>query len=348
MIQPSPSIEYLQHPNMYIYREVPSGKRLVIVAESDEGPLYEPVLVYHKDMAASFFGGGDLVRLYEDVVVFQEGLHVYLVRMEREDYDQAFAVLESFPFDLVYVNEMYFRKDRELVNRFLDLCLIKEQKGSLIHGILTLKEKGYEQISTLFQEINELAQDLTGDIKEMGKYLSLVVDQMEFHDAGAIYAGILTALDPEVSPINKTIPAVSLSYEFSKQEILSLREAGVVCFKNTFKKGITCTSSSCAVRTEGSVHKYISNFRIAQYLINRVSMEIQQFIGQPSPVFQAMNVEDIVDAICISYVQKGRIRDYGYSVRVNELMGYIDLSIEIIPIFSIYSMTTHSRVRVFK
>ncbi len=348
MTQPSPSIEYLQHPNMYIHREVPGGKRLVILAQSDEGPLYEPVLVYHKDMATSFFGGGDLVRLYEDSSAFQKGLHVYLMRMEDSDYDQAFSVLESFPFDLIFIDEMRFGQNESLMNRFFHLCHVKEEKGSLIHGITTLKEKSYEEISSLFQKIDELTQDFANETREMGKYLSLVVNQMEFHDAGAVYAGMLTVLEPEVSPINKTIPGVSLTYEFSKQEIFSLRSAGVVCFKSTFKRGITCTSSSCAVSTEGSVHKHISNFRIAQYLINEISLGVQQFIGQPSPMFQAMNTEDVVDATCMSYVHLNRIRDYGYSVRVNEPKGYVDLEIEIIPVFSVYSMTTHSRVRVFK
>jgi hypothetical protein len=136
--------------------------------------------------------------------------------------------------------------------------------------------------------------------------------------------------------------------EYTKDEILKLREVGIVCFKSTFKKGVTCTSSSCAVSTEGSVHKHISNFRIAQSLINEASMELEPFIGTTNLRFQTMNIQEIVIAICEDYMRMDRIRDYEYSISINEFYGYIDLEIEIVPIFSVHGMTTHSRVRVFK
>ena len=351
MIKPSPSIEYLQYPPIYVQREVAIGKRLVILAEADDGEFYDPVLVYSKDMAIDFFGGGALVQAYEDTSTFQKGLHVYLMRIEPFGYETAFSVLESFDFDLLFLSEVHFNDNREVIDQFLEFARVKEEKGNLIHGIATLSSsiKGYADLVPLFESIQEMAKDVGDEVYETGKYLSIVVNQMESKDAGAVYAGLLASIEPEVSPINKTIPDVSLAFEFSKEEILKLRSIGIVCFKNTFKKGITCTSSSCAVSTEGSVHKHISNFRIAQYIINQVASELRPFIGMPNILYQIHNIEDIIESICIeNMVEASRIRDFDYSVEVDELYGIVDVKIELVPIFSVHSMTTHSRVRIFK
>lgn len=348
MTQPSPNIEYLQHPHVYAERDITIGKRLVIIAESDGGTLYEPLLVYHKDMAYEFFGGGPLVGAYEDAATFQKGLQVYLMRIEPYGHEVALQVLEAFDFDLLFMKGIRFDKNKDVIEMFIEFCKIKEEKGNLVHGIASLGMQTYGDASKLFPEIEALSVENGDETFENGKYLSLVPDQMDLKDAAAVYAGIITYLNPEVSPINKTIKDVKLTVEYSKQEILSFQEAGIVCFRNTFKKGVTCASSSCAVRTEGSVHKHISNFRIAQFLINEIAISVRPLVGLPHPTFRALNIEDIVDATCIEHRELKRLRDYRYRVGVNDLYGIIDVEIEIVPIFSVHSMTTHSRVRIFK
>lgn len=348
MIQPSPSIEYLQHPHLYVERTVANGKRLVMVAEADKGELYEPVLIYSKDMAYEFFGGGPLVSAYEDATTFQEGLEIYLMRIEPFQYEVAFGVLEVFDFDLLYLDNVHFDKNPDMFQMILDFSLIKQEKGSLVHTITTLSPSlGKQGILSLKGSIASLTIENGDESIETGKYLSIVPDQFLYKKAGAVYAGMLSAIGPEVSPINKTVSDVSLKMEFVKEEIEWLREIGIVCFKNTFKKGVTCTSSSCAVSTPGSVHKHISNFRIAQSLINQVSLELQPFVGSTNLSFQAMNIEDVIVAICEDFVGT-RIRSYDYTLSISERQGYIEVEIEIVPIFSVHSMTTHSRVRVFK
>ena len=348
MTQPSPNIEYLQHPHVYAERDVTIGKRLVIIAEADGGTLYEPLLVYHKDMAYNFFAGGPLVGAYEDAATFEKGLHVYLMRIEPYGHEIALQVLEAFDFDLLFMKGIHFDKNPDVIEMFIEFCKIKEEKGNLVHGITSLGMQTYGDVSKLFPEIEKLSIENGDETFENGKYLSVVVDQMDLKDAGAVYAGIVSSLDPETSPINKTIKDVKLTTEFSKPEILAMQQAGVVCFRNTFKKGVTCASSSCAVSTDGSVHKHISNFRIAQALINEIAVGVKPFIGLPHPAFRALNVEDIVEATCIEHRELNRLRDFRYFVGVNDLYGIIDIEIEIVPIFSVHSMTTHSRVRIFK
>ncbi|MGV7000177.1 hypothetical protein ACWA2C_15940 [Priestia megaterium] len=350
MIKPSPSVNFYQYPNIYIERETAIGKRLVIVAEADKGDFYDPTLIYTKDMAADFFGGGQLVQAYEDATTFQEGLSIYLMRIEPMMYEDAFSVLEALTFDLLYIDGVHYDKHKEIILMFIELAKIKEEKGNLIHGITTLSSayKTYTSLIKLRKSIAELAIDSGDDFIERGKYLSIVVDQAEFKNAGAVYAGMLAYLDPEVSPVNKTIPNINLTVEYTKDQILDLRSIGIVCFKNTFKKGVTCTSSSCAVSTDGSVHKHISNFRIAQSLINQVALELQPLIGKTNILYQTLNAEDILNGVCDEFVSLSRIRDYNYNIVPDTLNGAIDVEIEFVPVFSVHSMSTHTRVRVFK
>lgn len=349
MTKPSASIEYLQYPNIYVERTVSIGKRLVILAEADEGNFYDPVLIYNKDMATTFFGGGKLVACYEDAVTYMDNLNIFLMRIEPNGYETAFSVLESFTFDLLFIHELHFNTQRETIDSFLDFAKRKEQKGSLIHGITTLPNGlAYSDLEGLFPQIAELSIDNGDDTIETGKYLSVVVSQMDLKDAGAVYAGILTAVDPATSPINKTIPDVELLFDFEKEEVKALRAAGIVCFRNTFKKGVTCNSSSCAVSTDGSVHKHISNFRIAQFIINQIADELQILIGRPNANIQASHAEEIIDSVCYEHIQLSRIRDFNYSVSSTLVSGIIETEIEVVPIFSIHAMTTHSRVQVYK
>lgn len=349
MTQPSPSIEYFIQPNLYVEASVRIGNRLLILAESESGPLYEPILCYRSDMVSELFGEGRLSQLYTDASVLQENQEVYLMRIEEMNLSTAFSVLEGMSFDLMYVDGLHFDENFDLTLQALQFAETKQEMGNLIHIITTLsKPYSFSELLELSSSIHSLSTEEGDETIEGGKYLSIVAKQMKEKDAGIVYAGMLGATNPEVSPINKKIPGVSLELEFSNQEILELRALGIVCFKNTFKNGVVCTSSSCAVSTAGSVHKHISNFRIAQSLINQVSVELEPFIGRTNLQYQSMNIENVLLAICEEAVAEQRIRYYGYDLSVNEAGGYIDIEMELVPIFSVHGMKTYSRMRVFK
>lgn len=350
MTQPSPSIDFIQHPLVYVERQIEIGKRLIIVAESNKGQYYEPTLIYSKEMAIDFFEAGPIIQCYEDASSMNQNLNVFLMRIEPNRFDIVFKVLETFDFDLLYLDEVYFDKHSSLIEDCIEFSKIKEDKGNLIHSIVSLSVKNnFLDIEMHFKKINELTKELSGDdLEELGKYLSLVVNQMEFKKASAVYAGVLASVNPEISPINKTIPNVKLEIEFTKDQILKLREIGIVCFKNTFKKGVVCSSSSCAVSTAGSVHKHISNFRIAQEIINEISRSLEIFIGRPNVTYQASNIEETIEALCLRRILDRKIRDYDYYIKINELYGLIEIKIEVVPIFSIHKITNHSIVRIYK
>lgn len=349
MIKPSPNINYYQYSPFYVQRTVSVGKRLVIVGQSTLGEYYHPTLIHSQDMAKDIFGSGALLKCYEDAMTFDENLQVYLMRVEELGLSTAFSVLKHFSFDLLFIDEMHFNKDITLFEHFIELAINKEESGSLIHGITSLSDDLIDDDLPLLKDrIQSLTKEMYGDeIEETGKYLSLVVSQSSSKNAGAVYAGLLASLDPEVSPVNKTID-MELDVRFTNEEILSLRQMGIVCFKETLKKGVVCTSSTCAVSTSGSVHKYISNFRIAQYFINELASRLQVFVGRSNLHFQSIGAEEIINHVGYEYINMGRIKDYDYSLSIRELYGAIDVDIEFVPIFSVQKIKAHTQVRIFK
>lgn len=349
MTAPSPTIEYQQHPIIYIEKEITVGKRLIILAESEKGDFYNPILISSSDMAEEAFGNGRLVQCYKDATVFKKDMSIFLMRIKPYGFEDAFLTLESYDFDLMYMDEVYYKNNESFINLFLEFAKTKEEQGQLIHGVMLLSsDYKYQSISSVFPSIASLTKEVGLEQEELGKYLSLVPNQFSDENAAAVYAGILIALDAQVSPVNKTIPDVKLQIEYEKEQILAMRKAGVVCFKNTFKNGVTCASSSCAVSTDGSVHKHISNFRIAQSLINQIGISLWPFIGKTNISYQIPLIEESIDLVCQAYVADQSIRDYSYYMMVQELYGTIRVEVEFVPVFSVHSMTAHTTVKVFK
>jgi hypothetical protein len=344
-MKPSPSIEYLQLPHSYIRGYLATGKRLIVIAESEKGALYEPIAVTDALQAKTLFGSGPLVDRFDDVTAGQvEG--VYLMRIESNAFQKAYDVLIKFPFDLIYIDGLYFNTHQYEIQSFIEFAKEKEHQGQLIHGFFDVQGlDSMDSLRSIFSYIQDLSKPIEGGIEELGKYLSVVVNQIQDHKAAAVYAGLVTSLNPEISPVNKTLN-VKLKWELEKEDILELRDAGLVCFKDSLKKGVVCTSSSCAVATKDSPDKYISNFRIAQYLIQEIAEAQQEYVGRVGVYYTLQEVESILIDILSNYVMLNRIKTFDYEITADPVKGIIYTSIEIVPIFSIYAMTQTTQVRV--
>jgi hypothetical protein len=344
-MQPSPSIQYFQLPNQYFTDPLPIGRRLIILGESTKGSFYNPTPVSSINAAQTLFGDGPLVDRFTDATVAAQQA-IYLMRIEPQAFQLAFGYLEKFPFDLIYVDGLYYNTSPDLIQAFIDFAKEKEYQGQLIHGFFDLESMNtMEDYRNLYPSILNLSIPVEVGIEETGKYFSIVADQFQDRRAGAVYAGLVSSLDPEKSPVNKPLN-VTLKQEFQKDEILELRSAGIVCFKNSLKKGVVCTSSSCAVATEDSPHKHISNFRIAQYLIEEIAAEQDKLIGKIGIAATMSDVENLVESILSEYVLLGRIKTGAYTITSDDLNGIIYTTIEIVPVFSVYQMSSTTQVRV--
>lgn len=344
-MKPSPSIEYYQLPHIFYSADLPIGKRLVVVGQSTKGDYYNPVTITSKAMAEDIFGSGPLLDRFQDVL--DGGASgAFLMRMEGEQFKKVLDVLTPFPLDLLVIDGMYYNNHQDMITNFIEFAKDKEYQGQLIHGFFGLHGLDtFEQIESVFELIQAHSIPTEDGLEETGKYISVVVDQFQDKNAAAVYAGLAAALSPEISPVNKTLN-VSLKYEFDKEQIFALRAAGLVCFKDSFKKGVVCTSSTCAVATEDTPHKHLSNFRIAQVTIQEVAQEQQKFVGRVGVAFVAGEVEEIVESILLEKVKNRWIKDYGFLIQVDQLKGLVTTEIELVPVFSVHSMTHSSQVRV--
>jgi hypothetical protein len=347
MIQPSDNIDYIQLPHAYYSQLLSIGKRLVILAEATNGKYYDPTPVSTLDAAKAIFGSGPLIDRFSDTLIGSpEG--AYLMRMEPHAFQTAWSYLHKFPFDLIYMDHLFFNQSPELIQSYIEFAKEKEEQGQLIHAFFDVTGlNGIQDYRSLYALIQSLSVPVEDGLEETGKYFSIVADQAKDEKAAAVYAGLVSSLSPEISPENKTL-GITLKTEFDSSSIKELRKAGVVCFKNSLKKGTVCTSSSCAVSTENSVHKHISNFRIAQYLIQEIAEQQQELVGKTGMAFSMQESEDIVDQLLANYALLNRIKKGGFEVTSDPINRIIYTTVDIVPVFSVYSMSQTSQVRVRK
>jgi hypothetical protein len=348
MMMPSPHIEYQQHEHIYPQIHVSNGKRLIVVGEASSGPYYEPIYIHNLSIAQMYFGSGPLIDRYMDVTLFDSDIDVYLMRINQNAFQIAMEHLKTYEFDLIYFDNFQFGKSLEDVLAFIDFAHEKEQQGLLIHGFFDVMSiSQFSELEPVFEMIRSFTFDTLFHTEEEGKYISIVMDQFQDRKAGAVYAGMIASLEPGVSPVNKKVDVI-LKQEFTKEEILKLREKGIVCFRNSIKNGVVCASSTCAVSTPRSVHKHIANFRIAQMIILDVTHALQQFVGRTGIHYHVTEIQDLLITIFNEHKNNNKIREYGFSILSAKLEGTLYVDIEIVPIFSIEKITGHAQVRVLR
>lgn len=341
----SPTIEYKGNEYAEYYRTLSIGKRLVIVGEAQDGPYYEPTIIYNIRLAETIFKSGPLVDRFRDVVHVDDSIDIVFVRMKDKDFQSVYRCLESYSFDLVYIDDFNFGNSEEEIENFIEFAQDKENLGDLIHGFFNLSI--YKDIFEIDKLIESYSFEDMIDTYEKGKYFSVVSDQISQHNSAAIYAAHVASIDPGVSPVNKRLD-VALYKEWSKEELLYLHQSGIVAFRNSFQNGVICANSTCAVKTPGSPHRNIANFRIAQYLIQELSNALQDRIGLIQNTMQIERVHEIVENKLIDYRDLNRIRDGSYAVIPDDTAGRIYINILIVPIFSTESIRAYSQVRIFR
>lgn len=343
-MKPSPFIDYYQLEHDVLLPPVTIGKRIVIVGQSAEGEYYSPIRVTNSKVARSVFREGGVVDRYEELTRHFP-LDAYLMRVPEKGFGEALKALHYLPFDFVYFDDIYFNQHHDEVQNFIAFAEEKESLGNLVHGIFEVKDCiVYEDFLSVIEDVKQLSKPVSDGIKETGKYLSIVADQFIGQKSGIVYMGLINALEPEVSPINKTIN-LELKHEFSRNEIHELRDSGIVCFRESVKNGVVCASSSCAVATEGSVHKNICNFRIAQTLINELTYEQESLIGETYAGEHIEKLKELTRSVLDEQISQNRIRSYSYTIVLDDA-NKVHTHIEFVPIFSVYEMSASAQVRM--
>lgn len=345
MIKPSPNIEYHLLPHVFFQEMVPAGHRLVVLGESEKGEFYNPVLISRKEHAEEYFGSGPLISCLEDILTYSK-VRVYLMRIEPGRFDRAFRYLEIFPFDFLYCDGIFFNTNTQVVESFLEFAQIKEYIGQPVHGIFELNHRQmFDDLAQIGKQIGRLHQITENGEVDLGRYISVVADQIEGKKAGCVYAGLLMALNPEISPMNKTL-SVELKYEFTNEEIRELHRLGIVHFKRTLKKGIVAATSTCAVQTKNSPYKHVENIRILQAIISKMAEGLDQYIGTRGVRLQRSRIEEVIEDILNEEIKNGRITDFVYEMDDDPIEGVIYIHLSIVPIFTVYYLSASTQVRV--
>lgn len=346
----SPYIQYEKLPDSIQEEKTPVGKRLILLSLSSKGEIHDPLTVNNPLMAEHFFGEGPLLDLYESARKGNENVNIMLMRTEEGKWQEALLALESYEFDFLSTNLFFADDEPDYIQSFIHLAQRKEHHGQLIHGFFSVKNHMSESDkANLNAQISRYKIEMPyfDEVDEQGKYLSFVVDQLNEYHAAGFYAGFITSFDSEISPVNKEMNGVSLKKEFSNGVLRELSSMGLVVFRDSFHHGPIVSSSSTAVQTEGSPHRHIANFRIAQELINLLALSFEQFIGQARNDFILEKIEEEIAFYLSKFKRLDKIKSqHEYSVSKGQDIHSVNVEISVVPIFSAYEIISRSIVSI--
>jgi hypothetical protein len=347
----SPKINYQRNSPVTLYREIPEGKSLIVAGTSEKGTLYNPIRIHNEDNVIDNFGSGPLLDRYHELIYYFQNMDVYMMRIEANSYSPIYRVLSSFDCDYLYIDQFNFGNSKQNLVDFVDFALDQEARGRWVHlfsEIMPIETDGdLEQVKAC---IAGLTLYYNNTLHEFGRFFSAVYDQFSNAKAGIVYAGILLSLDNEISPINKTIDHVYLSKEFTRKQLFDLDHSGIVCFRNSLKRGIVCAAAPCACNTPGSAYGHITNFRIMQYLINMVQNSFNKYIGKLNLLMYENDMNSLLDQILDQMKNDEMIRDYDFRIDLDEASMYTvaNLNILAVPIFTTKTIRASVQLRIFK
>lgn len=345
----STKIEYQQHHYLTDYVNVSIGKRLIIIGESSMGTLYEPTKVYNQKMAEAIFGSGPLVERAKEIVNQSGRVEMHLMRIESGAFIYAIDVIKSLHFDLLLLDSLEFHeKNKDVIEHYINMAYDKANTGRLIHAFV--QTEAFDHVNELYNAIH-MIEELTARIGlenyEFGKYLSVVANHLSGDSSAAMYASLVSVLPIGESPVNKTIKA-EIKKHLTKDEIRLLRDSGIVCFKKSYHHGTVCCSPTCAVATMGSCHKNIANYRIVQSIINEISEGLSELIGTTINSRTMENSKKLIEYTLNRNIREEVITDFSYEIQIDAFKNFMNVRIDLWPIFTVEKIVTHSQIRILK
>lgn len=128
---------------------------------------------------------------------------------------------------------------------------------------------------------------------DIGKFLSVVAGQLRFFNnasttdlgyitnGAACYAGLISTLDPKVSPLNQQITRVArLPFRLTKARMNDLAYANFVFFKDSPRRGIVVVDAPTAA-TLDSDYQDLPTVRIVNAALEAINDVAEPFLGQP-------------------------------------------------------------------
>lgn len=346
MIQPYPTIQFEQLKHILVDETIPTGKKLLLIGTGEKGEYYNPIMIQDTHMIETEFGAGSLLSTYEEFSRPFGPFSVYAIRTEDGQIEEAISLLKHLSFDyILFDNSIKVETHFTSILDFIDVAYEKTQKGELIHAFCSTSAKTLEEKESVYNRIESLLEWVGVEQEEKGKFITVVYDQLDEQYTAAYYAALHMSQDIRENPVNKELPTAKIKLTLSLAEEKEFTSKGIVCLKNSFHHGVIFASSTSAVQTSDSVHKSFPNFKIAQHAISIVSKTFRPFIGKSSLILDDTFVMDTLDTIGVNLINNGYIKDYSYDFSMKKVKGELMIDIDLVPIFSIYSIKSRTQMR---
>lgn len=164
----------------------------------------------------------------------------------------------------------------------------------------------------------------------------------------AAYAGMISSLDANESPTNKSIPnALRMRYDLSNAQLTALQGMRFVAMrKKPGRNPVVCDAMTAAA--PGSDFVRLTTVRITYAAMDVVRTVCDPFIGQPNTVAKRNAMEAAITKGLSALVNLGALRKYSFTVSssvTQQVLGIIDIELILVPVFEIRTVRAVVKLR---
>jgi hypothetical protein len=207
----------------------------------------------------------------------------------------------------------------------------------------------------------ELILNDEGEPMDIGRYVNVVYgpevglanDKIGTYvsDGAAVYAGLITTLNPEVSTTNKAVPVQGLRYHLSEAQHNQLAGARYVTFEekinlNGTRRVVVKDGVTAALPT--SDYQRLSTVRIVHATVQLVRRKADPFIGMPNGLAQRNSLATEIQAGLDRLKELGVLQDFRFSIFTSakeRVLGNAFITLELVPQFETRKIFTSVSLR---
>lgn len=193
--------------------------------------------------------------------------------------------------------------------------------GLLGHRLMvgtTNRTSGYFLTGSGYPD-GDVVSDSGGAIVDLGKYLSIVVNQVTntsglVVSGAANYAGLITSIQPGDGTTNQALPGCSVATELKQGQVKALQALGYVVIQTRTNKGATVVSGNLATRL-ASDYRYVSTSIVMNALVQDINEVSEPFIGRGIDGVSKVALQTALNARLALRQQQGYFISFSMTIR---------------------------------
>jgi len=187
----------------------------------------------------------------------------------------------------------------------------------------TTQSAGYYNTDSGYPDGNVL-YDSNGAAVDVGKYMSVMMGigltpdsptlgtSLETVNSAAMYAGLLSTIEPGQSTTNRLLPGASVPFSLKKTKLDELSFAGYVSVTEK-TRGVVVVSGELPTGPN-SDYDYVSTSIIIGGVVRDIRDRLDPYIGNSLNDIMLASANTAVESILQDYVRRGAIVKYGFQV----------------------------------